>query len=355
MIGVALPSSNFFQFQYLGTAGLIIEDVDDLPRCFCQGSVVTTPDCLRARLFLHTGRQVSLLGEPHFLFLESGTGRRERRAHPARHELLVKRSSRQLLGRGWPAKRRSINLKSIGTSPLSPASCSRYRPRVDKTSIHFYGVLKSCSWRMGTLPLYRESMGTAFVHRPAAWRCKCLAAQITCGVTSANLHRPSDTEPNRRTSCFESPLPRFPPNASCCAPYFLVSRPQCSLNCDFAVATNYECVLQTMSPERSYQAMTRLCDTRVRQATRPLKCITKAMCRTTEAELHLIVSWTWVVLSNLLFLVRQDLRRLHHGGVGPSGGRLFNDALPHMDTGNVTAYFPILCVAWFLVELFVAH
>ena len=60
-----------------------------------------------------------------------------------------------------------------------------------------------------------------------------------------------------------------------------------------------------------------------------------------------------MVLPNLLFLVRQDPRRLHHGGVGPSDDRLFNDPLPHMDTGNVTAYFPILCVAWFLVELFV--
>ena len=75
---------------------------------------------------------------------------------------------------------------------------------------------------------------------------------------------------------------------------------------------------------------------------------------TTWYAIHVIVSWTWVVLPNLLFLVQQDLRRLQHDEVGPSGGRLFNDPLPHMDTGNVTAHFPILRVAWFLVELFVA-
>ena len=32
MIGVAMPSSTFFHFEQLGTAGLIIEDVDDLLR-----------------------------------------------------------------------------------------------------------------------------------------------------------------------------------------------------------------------------------------------------------------------------------------------------------------------------------
>ena len=128
-------------------------------------------------------------------------------------------------------KRMSVNLKSIGTSPLSPAFRSRYRPRVDKTSMHFFGVLKSCSWRMGTLPLYREPTGTAFVHRPAAWRCKCLAiAQITCGKPIDELLRIAHATFSAR--CVMQ-----------CSLFFLVSRPQGCLNCDFAVATNYDCLL----------------------------------------------------------------------------------------------------------------
>ena len=37
-----------------------------------------------------------------------------------------------------------------------------------------------------------------------------------------------------------------------------------------------------------------------------------------------------------------------------SGRRLFNDPLSHIDTGNLSAYRPSLCVSRFLVKLFAA-